>query len=889
MSDSSLIGSVFVDLDKLKSKMDELGNVDIVLTINSQEIQNSIKGIKKELNTLASSPYDIKLTIDTEDNAKKSIKNVIEELSKATNDIGKNVSEALKAFSSSGGFSFQNVFNYSNSSKNKGLSLYKDQARELIGVLNQLQNAMQQIDSKSLAKTYVPLKSMFAELDNMNLHDLTNKIGSGKTTDGIKSIITELERYKFVMEEILQKNEVKLTPDIIDTSKLESATKKVVELENKDKQIEQTFIDAAKQSTQATEEISKAGESIKEIKTTSIDMGESLEESSNKIKTVTEEIGQAFDVLKERINNAFNFEQSITNIQKLKEQIDSFGSSLVSTIENYQKISNYTSGNNTASNTTSTYTQGAGNINTELPHLGSKTSVLVNGEHVQEIHKYNEELGVTKTLIQDIKDGDVTKTTTKITENFEAQAKAAKKAAELEKKWADERNTYISDQTTKTLDLESKAFKQNNPLTGSFKEQADEAIGYWKSKIDELRSYTGKLTADQKNAITEAEATAKRIVLEQQKAQWRGDKLAAKDVPTKVANANWGLDIQVEELKQAGKYTEDAQQKIKQLKESLSQVKDQNAFSEWSKQLNQFNQELELTSKKEETLFKSESLNLKVEKLVDRLENLKNKYQEFVNANPGKANSEIEQRFEKIHEIISGIDLKNIDPNIVKLLTQEVGNLGTKISGVVTPAQSLSQVLQQNFGGLGQYLARFTSSLYIITKSISTIKSMISEVKSLDTALVELQKVTNLTGDSLAQFTDKAYEMGKSVGRTGKDVIEAVTTFSRAGYDLNESTQLAQSALVMTNVGVDINSTADAASDMISILKAFNKQADESMEVIDKLYNVANKEPLDFGNITQMLVTAGGTLSQTGTSLEETMGLVTGAFATLRDTSVANG
>ena len=93
----------------------------------------------------------------------------------------------------------------------------------------------------------------------------------------------------------------------------------------------------------------------------------------------------------------------------------------------------------------------------------------------------------------------------------------------------------------------------------------------------------------------------------------------------------------------------------------------------------------------------------------------------------------------------------------------------------------------------------------------------------------------------------------------------------------------------MTNIGVDIPNVESAASDMISILKAFDIQAEESMDVIDKLYNVANKEPLDFGNITQMLVTAGGTLAQSGTKLEESIGLLTGAFATLRNSSVANG
>lgn len=267
------------------------------------------------------------------------------------------------------------------------------------------------------------------------------------------------------------------------------------------------------------------------------------------------------------------------------------------------------------------------------------------------------------------------------------------------------------------------------------------------------------------------------------------------------------------------------------------------------------------------------------ESLRMRFEQLKNTYANLANKNP-----EIAARFKEVEDSINGMDPKNIGE-----VTREVGNLAKECGNASGQTAGLRGALTDAFGGLGSYLARFASSYYLISKTIQGVKKMVSAVKEVDTSLVELQKVTNLTGDSLAQFTDKAYQMGAQLGRTGKDVIDAATTFSRAGYDLNEATQLAQSALVMTNVGVDIPNMESAASDMISILKAFDIQAEESMDVIDKLYNVANKEPLDFGNITQMLVTAGGTLAQTGSSLEETMGLLTGAFATMRNSSVANG
>lgn len=268
----------------------------------------------------------------------------------------------------------------------------------------------------------------------------------------------------------------------------------------------------------------------------------------------------------------------------------------------------------------------------------------------------------------------------------------------------------------------------------------------------------------------------------------------------------------------------------------------------------------------------AEAVRMKFEQLQKQYENL------------ARSNPQIAQRFSEIQNNINGMDPTNISN-----VSREVNNFAKECQNASGQSAGLRGALQDAFGGFGSYLARFTSSMYIISKVVQGMKSMVNEVRSVDSSLVELQKVTDLTGQSLDQFVEKAYRVGEGLGRTGQDVIDAATTFSRAGYDLQEATNLAQSALVMTNVGVDIPNMESAASDMISILKAYDIQAEESMDVIDKLYNVANKEPLDFGNITDMLVTAGGTLAQTGTSLEETMGLLTGAFATMRDTSVSNG
>ena len=52
---------------------------------------------------------------------------------------------------------------------------------------------------------------------------------------------------------------------------------------------------------------------------------------------------------------------------------------------------------------------------------------------------------------------------------------------------------------------------------------------------------------------------------------------------------------------------------------------------------------------------------------------------------------------------------------------------------------------------------------------------MVKNVYELDGALTEFKKVSELSGKGLEQYTDQAYKAGKTVARTGTEMIEAAT------------------------------------------------------------------------------------------------------------------
>ena len=169
------------------------------------------------------------------------------------------------------------------------------------------------------------------------------------------------------------------------------------------------------------------------------------------------------------------------------------------------------------------------------------------------------------------------------------------------------------------------------------------------------------------------------------------------------------------------------------------------------------------------------------------------------------------------------------------------------------------------------------------------IKDMINQVKELDDALVELQKVTDLEGESLRKFTDDAYEAGREVAKTGTEMIEAATAFAKAGYEDN-SLELGKVAAMYTNIADEAIDAADAADMIIAQMKAFNITAEDSIHIIDAINEVSNNYAVSSADIARNLGKASAVMANAGNSMEQYIGLMTAATEITRNASkAANG
>lgn len=181
----------------------------------------------------------------------------------------------------------------------------------------------------------------------------------------------------------------------------------------------------------------------------------------------------------------------------------------------------------------------------------------------------------------------------------------------------------------------------------------------------------------------------------------------------------------------------------------------------------------------------------------------------------------------------------------------------------------------------------------LVTRSMMSayrvIKDMVTAVKELDTAMTELKKVTDLSEQSYKNYLNTAIEMSQRVGATLTDTVNATADFSRLGYDIADSTALAEAALVYKNVGDGIEDISEASESLISTIKAFEQfgvTAENAMDIVDKFNEVGNNFAISSEGIGVALQKSASSLASANNTLEESIALITGMNSVIQNPEI---
>lgn len=415
--------------------------------------------------------------------------------------------------------------------------------------------------------------------------------------------------------------------------------------------------------------------------------------------------------------------------------------------------------------------------------------------------------------------------------------------------------------------LESQRKSLSASIASNYKQLGNQGLTDkdWQSQVDALKKeqeYQLSLTQariSDKNAIqeqTQAQRDYVNALREQEALQKNLDKIQLSTDLTKLTT----------DYQKFGVVSQEVENNLKELKLAQEAVVNAKGTDRLASEIDKYNTKLtETKSSLKELTTTQVSMNQRTSQMTSM--------QEWMRKNKN-ATKLVGDQVNKLIEECKTCDAVRFNgiKNEFKELQVQAGKAGKLGSG------TLEGLIEQ-----GKKFVQWIGVTGTVMRGIQISRDMIQNVKDLDDSLLELSKVSDLSASGLEKVTEQAYELGEKVARTGKEVIDATTEFKRAGFDMQQSMDMAESAMVMTNVAENITDTADAAGTLISVLKGFNMDASETMTIVDKINQVSNTSPIGFDNIAEGLERTAGTMAQSGNTIDQTIGLITAGYAQLRN------
>lgn len=214
----------------------------------------------------------------------------------------------------------------------------------------------------------------------------------------------------------------------------------------------------------------------------------------------------------------------------------------------------------------------------------------------------------------------------------------------------------------------------------------------------------------------------------------------------------------------------------------------------------------------------------------------------------------------------------------------------SKIQSEAKAAGLTTNQFGESIKNAGLQLLGLSSGVAVIQKIISTIREGVDVVVGLDTALVDLQKTTTMSGSQLATFYKDANTAAKELGVTTKDMIQSAADWSRMGYsDKNSSEMMARLSAQFAAIspGADIE---QATSGLLSTMKAYGIEVEDVLDgIMSKINIIGNTAGTSNAEIITGLSRSAAAMSAMNSTLDENIALFTAAQEIIQnDSQVGN-
>lgn len=280
--------------------------------------------------------------------------------------------------------------------------------------------------------------------------------------------------------------------------------------------------------------------------------------------------------------------------------------------------------------------------------------------------------------------------------------------------------------------------------------------------------------------------------------------------------------------------TETLKANIERLRQLSAQVNNEQDANRKVEAYNRLKQTLALVNSEMAALTSMQNTGLRDEKLTANLEKAKADLLTVGRTwSALKADKGLNLQFE---QLLANLDRVNNAGDLSKWRA-EFNAFKSEVKAAGKNVQSLGDILKNNLGKVLQWVSATT----LLFRAIRYLRQGIQTVVDLNTAMIDLRKVTKATGEEYEAFYRQSNETAKQLNLTTQEVISQTANFARLGYAIDDASKLAQNAAIFKMVSPGM-SQETAVDGLISIVKAYGIEVEDTMDGIISKINEVGKQ-----------------------------------------------
>lgn len=218
--------------------------------------------------------------------------------------------------------------------------------------------------------------------------------------------------------------------------------------------------------------------------------------------------------------------------------------------------------------------------------------------------------------------------------------------------------------------------------------------------------------------------------------------------------------------------------------------------------------------------------------------------------------------------------LRDLNSQMTKMKYNEIIN-GFKQSEISMRSLSrLGASLKDQFSQAAHSFTQWLSVSSAVMLLLNQLRKMPKAVYDIDTAMTNLYKVTDETESKYVRFLDSASDSAKELGRSISSLVEQTANWAKLGFSIDEASKLAEISSVYANVGEVDDDTA--VKDIVTALKAFNIEAENSISIVDSLNKLGNEFATDAKSLGEGLRNTASSMAVAGNDINQTLAILTG-------------